>query len=158
MIPQNEAVYLDANFIIAYFVSIHEQHIAASKLMASLLVMDNTLCFSPLTIDEALYHIYLNLRESDRFGAFSPLSDFYSLFKAIVEKLLAFKQVKVVQFDNSVRQGIVNAVENIRAYKFQPRDAFHTAYLQDLGIKYIVSHDGKFDDLKAINIKRIDFN
>jgi predicted nucleic acid-binding protein len=157
MVPQHEQVYLDANFIVAYFVEKHENHIEANKLMAQLLIMKNTLYYSPLTVDEALHAIYRNLRKTDKYGHYPPPADYYDEFKTVLEKLLAHQQIQFIQFEYNLRQAALNAIDNIRAFTMQPRDAFHTAYLQDLQINYIVSNDDKFDRLKPIKIERLSF-
>ncbi|MDP2649668.1 MAG: type II toxin-antitoxin system VapC family toxin [bacterium] len=158
MSPQKQEVYIDANFIVAYFVFVHTSHAKAAILMAQLLSNNNTLCFSPLSLDEAFNKIYEELKKS------APTSlrgyshaHFFTELKNALDILLQHRQMRLRQFENNLNQGATNALDNVRDFTMRPRDAFHVAYMQDLNIKYVVSKDTGFDKLSAINIERIDF-
>ena len=49
-----------------------------------------------------------------------------------------------------MHEGILNAIENIKEYDMQPRDAFHKAIMNDLKLESIVSNDGIFRNIKGI--------
>lgn len=158
MQPQGQEVYLDSNFIVAYFVEQHTSHIDALKLMAKLLIDKNVLCFSPLSLDEAFHKIYEALRSvaPPSPGGYNHAHFFRALENAL-NILLYHQQMKLRQFENDLQQGAINALDNISTFTLKPRDSFHIAYLQDLNINYIVSKDTAMDRLSSINITRIDF-
>ena len=158
MRPQSQELYLDASFIVAYFVKAHTSHISATKLMAELLINNNILCFSPLSLDEAFNAIYEELKKTapPSTSGYSHAS-FFSDLKDALDILLQHQQMKLRQFENDLQEGAKNALENIKNYTMRPRDSFHLAYMQDLRIEYIVSKDRGFDKVEVINIKRVDY-
>lgn len=156
----NENIYLDANFLIAYFVDDHEDHINSKKLLAYLLIKQNTLHFSPLTLDELMMGIHkikntTNIKKDNK-KAF-PVAHFYPELKQAIEYLLNNSQFRLRQFENNLNDSCLLAFENIKKFTLRPRDAFHVTYMQDWGINKIISKDSKFGKLKSGNIERIDF-
>lgn len=155
-VPTNDRVYLDANFLISYLVPYHKENSGAGKLFASLLISGNTLNFSPLSLDETFNGIVIEARKKKKQISL-PHATFYKDLKTAVDFLLNHHQLKLCQFENNPTESCLQAVKNIKDFTLQPRDAFHVAYMQDLGINYIVSGDSKFDRLSQIKIGRIGY-
>ena len=159
MLPNNVEVYLDANFLVAYFVNNHSDHTRSVQLFASLLAQSNLFNLSPLTIDETLHAIKKeldNLRKQNLYIN-KPHSFYYQNLKQVVDTLIASPKVKIRQFENGIVDGCQIALENIKDFDLAPRDAFHAAYMQDWGINYIVTNDDDFEALSEIGINKISF-
>jgi predicted nucleic acid-binding protein len=159
MLPNNAEVYLDANFLVAYFVGNHSDHINSVQLFASLVARSNILNLSPLTVDETLHAIqkeYNNLRKQQALNN-KPHSFYYQQLKKVVYYLITSPRIKIRQFENNIGKGCLAAVENIKNFSLAPRDAFHAAYMQEWEIKYIVTNDSDFDSLISIGINKISF-
>lgn len=156
MIPKNEKVYIDANFLIAYLVPNHEHHIKAGTTMAGLLTADNILYFSPLCLSETLHGIIKEKRKSATFSE-KPTSSFYPDVKNATDVLLVFPQLQLRQFENNLKQSCIDAVEYMRDFNMASADAFHVAYVKDLSINYIVTHDSAFNRIATVGVHKIDF-
>lgn len=63
-LPANDDLYLDANFLIAYFINDHGDHKNSIKLLAYLLIKQDTLHFSPLTLDELMMGLHKELNKA----------------------------------------------------------------------------------------------
>lgn len=153
-IPTNDRVYLDATFLISYLVPYHKENSGAGKLFANLLILGNSLNFSPLSLDETFNGIVIEARKKKKQLSL-PHATFYKDLKTAVDFLLNHSQLKLCQFENEPKESCLLAVENIKNFTLRPRDAFHVAYMQDLDIKYIVSNDSKFGKLQQIKIERL---
>lgn len=158
--PTNENIYIDANFLIAYFVEDHKDHKNSKKLLAYLLNRNNSLHFSPLTIDELIMGIHkiknqTEIKKGNKKGY--SVSYFYTELKLALGYLLGHAQFKLRQFENDLNNSCLFALENVKEFILRPRDAFHVSYMQDWSINKIISKDSSFDKLKNINIKKIDF-
>lgn len=156
MIPKNEKVYIDANFLVAYLIPNHVHHIKAGTTMVGLLVARNILYFSPLCLSETLHGIIKEKRKDSAFEN-NPTSSFYSDVKNATDVLLAFPQLELRQFENNLKQSCVNAVEYMRDLNMKSHDAFHVAHAKDLEINYVVTNDSSFDGISALGIQKIDF-
>lgn len=157
MIPKNEKVYIDANFLVAYLVPNHAHHIKAGTTMADLLTEKNVLYFSPLSLSETLQGIINEKRKDPAFRS-NPTSSFYSDVKNATDVLLAFPQLELKQFENYLKLGCANIVEYMRDLNMKSHDALHIAYVKDLNINYLVTSDADFDDISALGIQKIDFS
>ena len=103
-LPTNDDLYLDANFLIAYFINDHDDHKNSIKLLAYLLIKQDTLHFSPLTLDELMMGIHRELnkaknKKSNNKG-FS-VAHFYPELKVALELLLNNSQFRLRQFENN---------------------------------------------------------
>lgn len=158
-LPSNVEVYLDSNFLVAYFVSLHGDHIDSVKLFATLLAQSNTLNLSPLIIDETFHSIrneYNYLRDKKKLAR-KPHSFFYQQLKQVIDQLISFPSIKIRQFEKSVERGCQEATENIKKYSLAPKDAFSVAYMQEWGVNYIVTNDSNFDSLGKVGINKIPY-
>jgi predicted nucleic acid-binding protein len=158
MLPNNVEVYLDANFLVAYFVNHHSDHTRSVQLFASLLAQSNLLNLSPLTLDETLHAIKREYDNSTKQSSLKkPHSFYFQELKQVIDYLIASPKVKIRQFENGIADGCQTAVENIKDFDLAPRDAFHAAYMQDWGINYIFTNDDDFEALSNIGINKISF-
>lgn len=151
--PTSSEVYLDANFLIAYFLSSHADSKKAQKTFARLLIGNNKMFLSPLTVDEVMNGIYKTLRDQERINGLLPdksRKDYINDIKQAVELLAKDIAFSIIQFRNDPTEGCLRAVENVDKHNFRPRDGFHLAYMQDQEIEYIVTNDGDFDRVKTI--------
>lgn len=147
-------VYLDANFLIAYFVDNHDDHNTSKLLFFNLLQKDCVTYISTLGLDEAWYKIYEVLQKDVPKEKRKPIQSFYSDIKQVLEAIRNLPEnIKVVQFENDLETGVKQAVENIGSFNFHPRDAFHLAYMQDLKLKSIITKDKMgFDKVPDIQV------
>ena len=148
------AIYLDANFLIAYFVDSHDDHNASKLLFFNLLQQDCVTYISTLGLDEAWYKIYEVMQKDVPKEKRKPIQEFYSEIKQILESIKKLPQnIKIVQFENNFNVGIQHAVENIGKFNFRPRDAFHLAYMQDLNLEAIITKNKKeFDKVPNLQV------
>jgi predicted nucleic acid-binding protein len=144
--------YLDANFLVAVFIPQHIFHQPSVVALANLLLVKKDLFISPLCMDEAWHKARLTLQQQVPKQQKRPHSDFYSDLKHILDEISKNSRMKFVQFGSSVDQGIAQALENIKDYNLGPRDAFHMAIMQDLGISEIVTKDRDFARNSAIQV------
>lgn len=134
--------YLDTNFLVAYFVANHEHNSKSTKKMAEILADGSEIDISSLTMDETWYIIWEHLRTgSDQF------SKFYQDYKNVFLKLKSISECSFIQFSD-LENGISKALENIKEYNLRPRDAFHSAIVEEQGIDCIVTFDTKFNSIK----------
>src|SRR3989344_1948896 len=140
----NENIYLDANFLIAYFVDNHNDHKNSKKLFALLLINKNSFHFTPLTVDELMMGVHevknkAEIKKGSKKGY--SVAHFYPELKDALEYLLNNKQFRLRQFENNLTDSCLLALENLKKFNLRPRDSFHVSYMQDFDIKYIVSTD-----------------
>lgn len=137
-------VYLDSNFLIAYFVDNHDDHDASKRLFFNLLQQNCVTYISTLGLDEAWFKIYEVLQKDIPKEKRKPIKEFYSEIKQILEAIKKLPQnIKIIQFENDFEVGVKQTVENIGSFNFHPRDAFHLAYMQDLSLQAIITKDKK---------------
>lgn len=147
-------IYLDANFLIAYFVDNHDDHNNSKVLFFNLLQQDCVMYISTLCLDEAWYKVYEALQKDVPKDKRKPIKEFYSEIKQILEAIEKLPQnIKIVQFENDFEAGVKRAVENIGNFNFRPRDAFHLAYMQDLNLQAIITKNKKeFDKVPNLEV------
>lgn len=158
MIKQN-CIYLDANFLIAFFADKHTDKDSSRKLFFNLLKSNSVLFISPLTLDETWYKIWeIPHREKKlKKEKWPSIKTFYPKIKVILDELKKLPETfRLIQFENSLGIGIDNAAENVGVHGLEPRDAFHLAYMQDLHIETIVTKDKK-DFNKIPNIQVVSY-
>lgn len=181
-IPNNECVYCDANFLVAYgakVVTKPEVQKSAWILFAKLLVGNCKIVASSLSFDEAWNGIRkeasssvvkknVQLRDMadgllrkcgvclvrPKQSAFS-YGEVLSTLKEFTNKLLSTPAFEVVQFPTSFeKDGVTRALDNIETFKMKPRDSFHLSIAQMNDIKYIIARDSDFTkkDLQGVNV------
>lgn len=158
MTTQNR-IYLDANFLVAFFADKHPDKDNSRKLFFNLLKSNSVLFISTLTLDETWYKIWeIPYREKKlKKEKWPSIKTFYPKIKTILDELKKLPETfKLIQFENNLDDGINNAAENIGTHGLEPRDAFHFAYMQDLEIDTIVTKDKK-DFNKISNLRVIDY-
>jgi len=155
MIKQN-CIYLDANFLIAFFADKHPDKDSSKKLFFNLLKSNSILFISTLTLDETWYKIWeIPYRERKlKKEKWPNIKTFYPKIKVILDELKKLPETfKLIQFENSLDVGITNAAGNIGTHGLEPRDAFHLAYMQDQQIETIITKDKKdFNNVPNIQI------
>lgn len=119
-------IYLDSNFLIAYFADNHSDHNASKLLFFKLLRQNCVMYISTLGLDEAWFKVYEVLQKDIPKQKRKPIKKFYPEIKQILEAIRKLPQnIKIVQFENDFEAGIGQTVENIGNFNFHPRDAFH---------------------------------
>ena len=148
--PNVDKIYLDANFLVAYFVNNHSDHNASKILFFNLLKQNSSLYISTLGLDEAWFKIWEASQPNTTNR--KPFKDFYSIFKGVLTQLQNLSTMNIIQFENDFHRVVENSIENIGNFSLRPRDAFHLAYMQDLGINQIITKDKKFDHVSGITV------
>lgn len=148
--PNVDKIYLDANFLVAYFVNNHADHSASKIVFFNLLKQNSSLYVSTLGLDEAYYKIYEVSQVNDVHR--KPIKNFYVILKNVLSQLQTLSNMNIIQFENDFQKGVENSIENIGSFNLRPRDAFHLAYMQDLGIKHIITKDKKFGHISGITV------
>ncbi|MBZ9572092.1 type II toxin-antitoxin system VapC family toxin [Patescibacteria group bacterium] len=144
-------VYLDANFLVAYFVKNHSNYKTSRQLFFYLVASKIIMYISNLGLDETLMKIYETYQQqTQKTFPFNYYADkFENVLKEIVEPSSPFR---LIQFSDPV-SGAKKAVSNIKQFNLRPRDAFHHAHMQDLGISQIVTKNKKdFEKIPGISL------
>lgn len=137
-------LYLDANFLIAYFADNHDDHDSSKILFFNLLKQDCKMYISVLGLDETWYKIWEVLQKDVPKENRKSFKQFYNEIKQILEALEGLSDnIKIIQFEKDLNTGIKQSVENIGNFDMRPRDAFHLAYMQDCDLQAIVTKDKK---------------
>lgn len=158
MTAQNH-IYLDANFLVAFFADKHPDKDSSRKLFFNLLKSNSVLFISTLTLDETWYKIWeIPYREKKlKKEKWPNIRTFYPKIKIILDELKKLPETfRLIQFENNLEVGINNASENIGTHGLEPRDAFHFAYMQDLQIETIITKDKK-DFSKIPNLQVLSY-
>ena len=152
MKPENSC-YLDANFLIAFFLHNHPDEEASRKKMFELFTQYKHLLISCLAIDETMHKIwYISNKQKPEGQPEKTHKDFYPLYKRMLNYMLKNPLMEFIQFENDIEQGVRNAIENIDKYDFAPHDAFHYAMMQDLNVDCIVTKDKDFSSIQGLTI------
>ena len=152
-------IYLDANFLVAFFTDKHSDRNSSRKLFLKLLKSNSVLFISTLTLDETWYKIWeIPHREKKlKKEKWPSIKTFYPKIKVILDELKKLPETfRLIQFENNLEIGINNAAQNIGVHGLEPRDAFHLAYMQDLRIETVITKDKK-DFNKVSNIQAISY-
>jgi len=165
ILNENNVVYCDANFLIAYFVKNPQEpdlQKQAKVLFAQMLVAKCKIMISPLAFDECwngirkavgpkkiTQHIRFaidNLLKRTPFKLRNGGATQYSYSEIIndladfTENILNHKNFEIVQLIDS-KKGVINALDKLNVLK--PRDAFHLIMALDNGSSHMVTNDGK---------------
>jgi len=141
-IETREKIYLDANFLIYWFIS-KEPGLKkrARLLLVRFLAAKKELCSSALAFDEAWWGIKneYNYQKGENLSCYSEL-----VFNEL-EKFtnLILPKLNSIQFLN-VQNGIIEAMNYIKTFELKPRDAFHLAVMRHNDIATIATDDGDF--------------
>ena len=139
-------VYLDANFLVD--LSVRKQSALKRRaliLLAQFLSHNVILVISPLVIQE----MWIGIRkEKDPQRQFSYANgviflDIQKFTKEILENKIISKHIKIIQLNN-IQEGILKALNYLKEFQLEPRDAFHLSIMKDNGITTLVSRDEKF--------------
>lgn len=152
--PYPRKVYLDANFLIAYFANNHDDHDSSKILFFNLLKQDCKMHISVLGLDEAWFKVWEVLQKDISKEDRKSFREFYAEIKQILESLEGLSEnIKIIQFEKSLENGVKQSVENIGRFDMRPRDAFHLAYMQDVGLKAIITKDKRnFDKVPNVSV------
>lgn len=170
-IPSNVIVYCDANFLVAYGAKQTKQPAIQKRaqiLFAELLANNCEISASSLSFDEAWNgvrkevgpkrisnKIYFFLNKAlNKFGLYYKNSgviefsfgDVFNDIKNFTEKLMASSKFVVIQFPASKeKDGIGQALSNVKNFKLRPRDSFHLSVMQLNNIKHVITIDKDFE-------------
>jgi predicted nucleic acid-binding protein len=148
-----QSCYLDANFLIAFFLPNHEDEKTSRKKMFDLFAQHENLLVSCLALDETMHKICtVSNNQAPKGQRKKKHRDFYPLYEGMLKYILKNPLMNLIQFENNLEQGLRNAIENIREYDLEPHDAFHYAMMQDLNVNCIVTNDKDFEEIKGIKI------
>lgn len=134
-------IYLDANFLVAYFVDEHTKNRDSVQKMAELLVDDCEFYISALTLDETWYAIHEYYQSGNEFRTHFP--ELESIFNRMNNSAL----FKFIQFESLVA-GIVKALDNINKFNLRPRDSFHLALAEDQKVDVVVAYDSHLNKIQ----------
>lgn len=178
---ENDVVYCDANFLIAYGarkVKQPELKKRALVLFAQVLIGKCKIIVSSLTFDEVwmgikreidpksvksrwrikandlLQRVGLKLMNSGVENFSYSDSEIFNDLESFTNKLLGCDNFAVVQFDNP-KNGVVCALENMNNFNLKPRDSFHVAFAKNNQATYILTNDSdicKKKDKIEVNI------
>jgi len=158
----SQKVFIDANFLIAYWIPHHEFHNAAKKKMFELIANNSLLFLDWLIIDEVWYKIW-HLLKNEFLGEGKPFKNFFENFKKILDFIEKSSYIQIIQFRNNLIQKCYEALFNVKKYNLRPHDAFHLAIIKDHQISILVTKDSDFlresnkTRLEKEGIKVIDF-
>lgn len=150
-IENQKEIYLDANFLISWFISKEpELKKQARLLFAKFLATKKELYSSALAFDEAWNGIRreYNFQKSVNLPCFNDLvfNELKNFTNLILPKL------NLIQFMD-IRNGIVDAMNYIKTFELKPRDAFHLTIMKHNNITTIATDDDDFiKNQKSMNI------
>lgn len=158
-------VYCDANFLIAYGAKeVKQPEIKKrAKFLFGEILASKSICFvSSLTFDECWlgirrelgpkqiidkfrYNLNRILRKIglrlENYGAIEfSYKDIFHDLKQFTEEVSNNPRFKIIQFKD-IKYGVKQALENLKLFGLKPRDAFHLSYIQEKGIKYLITGD-----------------
>lgn len=138
----DDSVYLDASFLIFWFISKEpELRKQARCIFTQLLIKKIDIFSSVLSFDEAWWGIKneYNLQNNSELACSdSPL---YEEIEKFTSTLLP--KVKLLQFSDA-SEGLISALEYISLFKLKPRDACHLSVMKNNSIKSILTDDEDF--------------
>ena len=141
---KNKPCYLDANFLIAYFVPGHKFYSGARRLMFSFIKEKRPLLISCLALDETFYKTKVAMEALAPNKARRSFTEFAPLFSRVLDELDKIPQITIIQFRKKPKISIREVLFNIQAYNLKPRDAFHFAHMKDYSTNRIVTNDQDF--------------
>ena len=149
--PYPKKLYLDANFLIAYFADNHDDHDSSKILFFNLLKQNCKMYISTLGLDESWYKIWEVLQKDTPRDKRKSFKEFYSEIKQVLNSIEDLSDdIKIIQFEKDLKNGVRQSVENIGTFNMRPRDAFHLSYMQDCGLIAIVTKNkADFDQVSG---------
>lgn len=141
-IESQKEIYLDANFLIYWFIGKEpELKKRARLLLVEFLTTKKELCSSALAFDEAWWGIKNEYKYQKKVN----LSCFDNLVFNELKKFtdLILPKLNLIQFVD-VRNGIIEAMNYIKTFELKPRDAFHLVVMKHNDITTIVTDDEDF--------------
>jgi len=155
-----QQVYCDANFLISIYEPNHQWHQKASALLIELTNKKIEIHVSVLAVDEALCQLLI-LSYEDKKGKGSwhqhkPLKRNPNIIKQFcpeldrfVRNLWKLPNLRLIDGSTQTFNLIDDALRNIAQYSLAPRDAFHLAILNAIGLSMILTNDHDFERVKA---------
>jgi len=141
---KNKPCYLDANFLIGYFVPGHKYHFGARRLMFSFLKEKRALLISCLALDETFYKTKVAMETLAPNKNRRSFTEFAPLFSQVLDELDKIPRITIIQFRKKLKVSIRDVLFNIQAYNLKPRDAFHFAHMKDYSTNRIATNDQDF--------------
>ena len=139
---KSKKIYFDANFLIYWFISKKpELKKRARVLFAEFLRNKDNLYSSTLAFDEAWWGIKNEYNQQNNVNLSCCDDMVFSELKKFTNAILP--KLKIAQFTNA-NNGIVAAMNHIKNFKSDPRDAFHLAIVEDNNIEVLVTDDKHF--------------
>ncbi len=129
-------LYMDANFFIFAILDTTEKGEKARKILREIVVGKRQAMTSVLALDEVLWVLRRNKKEEIR--------------RKVIEDIYAIPHLEVKAVSALIP---LRALEYIEKYNLKPRDAFHSACMEEFQTNIIVSDDADFD--KVRNITRL---
>jgi len=128
-------MYLDANFfILANFSS--DRRGKNARLILQDITKGKHAVTSSLALDEVMWVLVKNNQKAE--------------LRSVIEDIYAIKNLEVKDVPSTIP---LRAIDFIEIDGLKPRDAFHAAIMDNLGVNEIVTDDADFDKLD--NVKRI---
>ena len=128
-------MYLDANFfILANFSS--DRRGKNARLILQDITKGKHAVTSSLALDEVMWVLVKNNQKAE--------------LRSVIEDIYAIKNLEVKDVPSTIP---LRAIDFIEIDGLKPRDAFHAAIMDNLGVNEIVTADADFDKLD--NVKRI---
>jgi len=146
----DKALYLDTNYLAAYLFEMHPNNKLSRLKMVEFLEQKKTMCVSCLTLDETLLVIKETIEKDIPKLKRKSIKTYYEQFKKAFEMIVETPVFAIIQFENDIKQNVLDVVENIKNYGMQPRDAFHLALMKDHNLNTIVTNDKKFKGIDWI--------
>lgn len=128
-------MYLDANFFV-FSITVGEKQGKAAREIALEIVNGKKAVTSSLALDEVMWVLIKN--------------NMKELVRDTIEEIYAIENIEVKEVPSLIP---LRALDFMEKHNLKPRDAFHLAIMEHLGIKEIVTDDKNFD--KIPGIKRI---
>ncbi len=149
--------YLDANCLISWYFG-HRWHRPAKRLLFAFIRRKASLYVSTLAFDEAWWRLLVEFYDRDHgAGSWRPhlvrqepslLRRYEPELRRFSTAFLALPRLHIADQANA-RALVTSALDHVRDYALAPRDAFHLAILQSLGLSAIVTNDAQFQQIDA---------
>ncbi|MBI4141834.1 type II toxin-antitoxin system VapC family toxin [Candidatus Woesearchaeota archaeon] len=128
-------MYLDANFFILANFSQDKRGTNARNVLKEIIKCKKAVT-SSLALDEVMWVLFKNNKKEE--------------IRSVIEEIYSVKNLEVKEVSSTIP---LRAVSFIEIEGLKPRDAFHTAVMEQFGVTEIVSDDADFD--KIDNFHRI---
>jgi len=157
-------VYLDTNFVLAWYLKGHRDFGAASKLLTELTVQKVTIALSTLVVDEAWWRLIIAYYERDN-GQGAWTDDvlkndsgipkrYYPELEKFTVALLRYPRSVVLDAPIAASELVQKSKAHIQRFSLAPRDAFHVSMAQACGIDMIITNDKQFEAVDGLRIMK----